>query len=391
MKACDIVVSLLPWTMHTPIAEMAVKCNVHFASTSYISDAMQAMDDKFKANGKVSFNEVGVDPGLDHMSAMKIIDEVHAAGGKIKSFLSYCGGLPCPDDNDNPFGYKFSWSPKGVLLAAVRQAFYIQDGEHKTLDASPGKGIYENYTLDTSVPNTGAPLKKAEWPKAFESHPNGDSIKFQAIYGIPECDELIRGTYRTEGWCGTMLKVKELGCLDDTACAEKLEGKTFAQVMAANLGCDAAEVKAKAAAKVGLAEDDAIIARLEWLGLFGEKDASAATMIDATCKLFQENPKFWYGEGERDMIAMHHTFKVENADGSKSKITSTLVDYGIANGDTSMARTVTLPLAIAIKSILNGSFKCTGVVRPTTPELYTPILAEMETLGVKFTEKTTPL
>lgn len=117
---------------------MAVKCNVHFASTSYISDAMQAMDDKFKANGKVSFNEVGVDPGLDHMSAMKIIDEVHAAGGKIKSFLSYCGGLPCPDDNDNPFGYKFSWSPKGVLLAAVRQAFYIQDGEHKTLDASPG-------------------------------------------------------------------------------------------------------------------------------------------------------------------------------------------------------------------------------------------------------------
>lgn len=186
-----------------------------------------------------------------------------------------------------------------------------------------------------------------------------------------------------------MRAIKNLGFLDESECAATKGGITYAKLLAGELGCESSGVKAAAAAKLGIAEDDAIIGRLEWLGVFSDKDATAPTKIDAVCKLFLDNPKFQYAEGERDMIAMHHTFKILNADGSKETRTSTLVDYGIKNGDTSMARTVTIPVAIAIRKILSGEIKNIGVCRPTTPDLYVPILKEMESFGIKFTEKTT--
>jgi len=376
--------------MHTPIAEMAVKTKTHFASTSYISDAMEALDAQFKGNKTICINECGVDPGLDHMSATKVFDEVHAKGGKIKKFISMCGGLPCPDDNDNPFGYKFSWSPRGVLLAAVREAFYIEDGEEKKMDKTNGNGIYDKFIVDNSVPNVGIPLEKATWPEGFESHPNGNSTKFKAIYGLADCDTLIRGTYRNIGWCETMRSIKLLDLLDETPVAD-LAAMSYAEMVAGICGVPAAEVKAGAAKKIGIDAGHKIIERLEWLGLFSDaKIGEQPTRLDAVCALFQNNPKFWYADGERDMIAMHHTFKVENADGSKETITSTMVDYGIKNGDTSMARTVTIPVAIAINKILTGEITNIGVCRPTTKDLYEPILAEMESIGCKFIEKTTP-
>lgn len=392
----DLVISLLPWTQHVPVCKLALKHKVHFATTSYISDEMEALDADFKAAGVVCFNECGVDPGLDHMSAMKIIDTVHAEGGKIHSFLSYCGGLPCPDDNNNPFGYKFSWSPKGVLLAAKRVAKYLVDGEEKTLDGQPGGMIYDVFLEDKSVPNVGPPLK-GDWPAAFESHPNGDSLKYIDVYRIPEVKTLIRGTYRSAGWCPTMKAVALLGLLkDDDTTAQK--GKSYLSFICNVLGqpaeTSAADVKAFIAKKLSLKVDDPIIGKLEWLGLFStDKNVVKDTCIDALCDLFFDNPKFWYGEGERDMIAMHHTFEVEKKDGSKEKITSTMVDYGIKNGDTSMSRTVSLPLAIVIKRILNGDAKeLEGVCRPTTAATYLPVLKEMEeSYGVKFVEKTTPL
>jgi len=349
------------------------------------------MDAEFKEAGIISLNEIGVDPGLDHMSAVKIIDEVHAAGGKIESFTSYCGGLPCPDDNDNPFGYKFSWSPRGVLLAAIRRAFYLEDAQEKELDGTPGKMIYDAAILDESVPNVGAQLK-GEFPKGFECHPNGDSVKFVPIYKIPECKTLIRGSYRTVGWCPTMKKITELGLLkEDDISAFK--GKSYAEMMANKFGSTTDGIKAAVAAKIGLPEDDAVIGRLEWLGLFSkDKLVKQDTPLDALCDLFLENPGFEYKAGERDMICMHHTFLIETKDGAKQKITSTMIDYGISGGDTSMSRTVSLPLAIAIKRIFSGELKNTGVVRPTTSDIYLPILEEMQTkFGVTFHEKTTPL
>ena len=387
----DLVISLLPWTQHLPVAKLSLKHKKHFCTTSYIADEMQALDADFKAAGIVSFNECGVDPGLDHMSAMKIIDKVHAEGGKIISFTSYCGGLPCPDDNDNPFGYKFSWSPRGVLLAAIRKAVFQQDGASAELDGTEGKMIYDQFFEDTSVPYVG-PKIESPWPAAFECHPNGDSCKFISIYKIPEVQTLIRGTYRNVGWCPTMKKITQLGLLKEDDISA-LKGKPYAALLASKLGSEQSAVKAATAEKVGLAVDDAIIGRLEWLGLFDEtKLIKAPTTLDALCDLFLENPKLWYKEGERDMICMHHTFIIEKADGSKAKITSTMTDYGIKNGDTSMSRTVSLPLAIQIRRILNGEAKETGVHRPIEPEIYNPILEEMEQkFGIVFHEKETPM
>ena len=226
-----------------------------------------------------------------------LISAAWLPGGKIKSFLSFCGGLPCPDDNTNPFGYKFSWSPRGVLLAAIRKAVYWEDGVQKELDGSPGNGIYEKFKLDTTVPNAGTPLK-GPWPSGFESHSNGDSVKFRSIYGIESADALIRGTFRNVGWCSAMCAIKDLGLLDETACEAELAGKTFAQVLAKSLGCEPAPaaVKAAAGAKVGQPVDGDVMSALDWLGLFSDKDASAPTLLDAVAKLFLENPKFWYVE-----------------------------------------------------------------------------------------------
>lgn len=392
----DLVISLLPWTQHVPVCKLALKHKTHFATTSYISDEMETLDADFKAAGVVCFNECGVDPGLDHMSAMKIIDEIHAAGGKIDTFLSYCGGLPCPDDNNNPFGYKFSWSPKGVLLAAKRVAKYLENGEEKKLDGNPGGMIYDVFQEDKSVPNVG-PKLEGEWPAAFECHPNGDSVKYVDIYGIPEVKNFVRGTYRSFGWCPTMKAVTLLGLLkDDDVTA--LKGKSYLAFLNNALGqpeeTTAAALKTFVANKLSLKEDDPIFEKLEWLGLFStEKKVAKDTCIDALCDLFFDNPKFWYAEGERDMIAMHHTFIVEKKDGSKEKITSTMVNYGIKNGDTSMSRTVSLPLAMMVNRILKGeATELAGVCRPITAASYNPILEEMEkSYGVKFVEKTTAL
>jgi len=392
----DLVISLLPWTQHVPVCKLALKHKTHFASTSYISDEMEALDSDFKAAGVVCFNECGVDPGLDHMSALKIIDAVHAEGGKIDTFLSYCGGLPCPDDNNNPFGYKFSWSPKGVLLAAKRVAKYLENGESITLDGNPGSMIYDRYLEDKSVPNVG-PKLEGEWPATFECHPNGDSLKFVKIYRIPEVKTLIRGSYRSAGWCPTMKAVTLLGLLKDDD-VTSMKGKPYLSFLNNTLGqpeeTTAADLKKFIANKLSLKVDDAIFERLEWLGLFStEKKVVKDTCIDALSDLFFDNPSFWYAEGERDMIAMHHTFHVERKDGTKEKITSTMVDYGIKNGDTSMSRTVSLPLAIMVKRILNGEAKeLAGVCRPTAAASYNPVLEEMEkSFGVTFVDKTTPL
>jgi len=392
----DVVISLLPWTQHFPVAKLALKHKTHFATTSYISDEMKELDADFKAAGVVCFNECGVDPGLDHMSIMKIVDQVRAEGGKIEKLLSYCGGLPCPDDNNSPFGYKFSWSPKGVLLAAKRVAQYKEDGVEKILDGNPGGMIYDVFLEDSSVPNVGSPLK-GDWPAAFESHPNGDSNKFIPIYGIPEVQTIIRGTYRSFGWCVTMKTIATLGLLkDDDVSAFK--GKNYLSFLSNALGqpegTSTDDLKKVIAEKCSLTVDSPVFEKLEWLGLFStDKKVTKDTCIDALCDLFFDNPKFWYAEGERDMIAMHHTVLVENKDGSKKKITSTMVDYGISNGDTSMSRTVSIPLAIMVKRILTGdATELSGVCRPTAKASYTPVLAELEKdFGITFVEKTVAL
>jgi len=373
-EKADLVCSLLPYTFHVKAAKVAIKHKTHFCTTSYISEEMKALEDDAKKAGVLLLNECGVDPGIDHMSAMKIIDEVHNNNGKIESFTSFTGGLPAPDANNNPFGYKLSWSPRGVLLAGRNDAQFLRDGKEVRI---PGPELFENYEL-MEVPDMGT----------FEGYPNRDSLSYIDIYNIHETKTMLRGTFRNVGWCGTLDKIADLGLLDIEE--RFLEGMTYAHLMRELTSTSDSNVKSAVANFCKIESTDPIISRLEWLGLFGDTQIPTGTntTLDALCNLFED--KMQYAPGERDMLIMHHEFIVEYPD-KKQKITSTLIDYGIANGDSSMSRTVAFPVAIASKMILDGKITLTGVHRPVIPEIYEPILKELKTLGIKMDEKTSDL
>jgi saccharopine dehydrogenase (NADP+, L-glutamate forming)/spermidine synthase len=370
-EKADLVCSLLPYTFHVKAAKVAIRHKTHFCTTSYISDEMKALEDDAKKAGILLLNECGVDPGIDHMSAMKIIDDVHNNSGNIASFTSFTGGLPAPDANNNPYGYKLSWSPRGVLLAGRNDAQFRRDGKEVKI---PGSELFENCE-PMEVPGMGT----------FEGYPNRDSLSYIDIYSIPETKTMLRGTFRNVGWCGTLDKIADLGLLSIEE--RSLDGMTYAGLMRELTSTTNSDVKAAVAKTCNIKPNDPIIKRLEWLGLLEEKQipSGTKTILDAVCNLFEE--KLQYAPGERDMIVMHHEFIAEYPD-KKQRITSTLIDYGIPNGDSSMSRTVALPVAIASKMILDGEINITGVHRPIIPEIYEPILKELESLDIKMDEKT---
>jgi len=369
-RKADLVCSLLPYTFHVKAAKVAIKHKKHFCTTSYISNEMKALENDAKKAGVLLLNECGVDPGIDHMSAMKIIDEVHSNNGKIMSFTSFTGGLPAPDANNNPFGYKLSWSPRGVLLAGRNDAHFLRNGKQVKI---PGPELFENYEI-MEVPGIGK----------FEGYPNRDSLSYIEIYNIPETKTMLRGTFRNIGWCSTLDKIADLGLLDIEE--RSIEGMTYADLLRQLVSVTGSDIKTAVAKYCNIESDNPIITRLEWLGLFEEKliPSGINTILDALCHLFEE--KLQYAPGERDMIVMHHEFIVDYPN-KKQKITSTLIDYGIPNGDSSMSRTVALPVAIASKMILDGKITLTGIHRPIVPEIYEPILNELEMLNIKMDER----
>ena len=372
----DIIVSLLPWVHHIKVATMCLKNNKPMATTSYVSDDMKNLDDEAKSKGLLFLNEIGVDPGIDHMSAMKIIDEVHAEGGKVLHFYSYCGGLPAPDDNDNPYGYKFSWSPKGVVLASRNPAKFLENGEVVNIE---GRDLFLNKRTE-----------EVEGLGEFEVYPNRDSMPYQELYGLHKAQTVMRGTYRNIGWCDTFKKIVDLGLVDDTP-VEGIKGITFKKMMAGLVGVsETDDVYGKTAEKVGLSKEDSVMKNLEWLGLFSDETVpDCDNRLDILSELLLEKLK--YEEGEKDMIILRHKFTVENKDGTKDLITSTLIDYGIPHGDTSMARTVSLPLAIGVKLMAEDKINLTGVQIPIKKEVYDLVLEELETQGIKMVEKKTRL
>ena len=367
----DLAISLLPYAYHPEIAKACIKHGKHMATTSYVSDAMKALDEDAKKAGILIMNECGVDPGTDHMSAMRVIHEVKGKGGKIISFRSITGGLPAPDSNDNPMGYKFSWSPKGVILAGTNAAQYLEDG--KIVEIKSGD-LFNHY-----------------WPMTvegmeLEAYPNRDSLQYIDLYGLEGIKTMFRGTFRYPGWCETLQALFDLGLMDQTA-REGLEGMTWKQLMQKLLNFSGDDIKREVARKLGKKEDAECLSRLEWLGLFNDKKLpSGGSYLDVLADEFL-NTLGGFKEGEQDMIVMLHEFKAEYPDGKKETITSTLLDYGIPNGDSSMARTVSLPVAIAVRMMLEGKIKGTGVIIPTEPEVYNPILDELEIMNIVFKEK----
>jgi saccharopine dehydrogenase-like NADP-dependent oxidoreductase len=376
----DLAVSLLPYAYHPEVAKLCIKHGVHMVTTSYIKQAMADLDQDAKNAGVILLNEIGVDPGIDHMTAMRVINKVQGEGGKITKFISFCGGLPAPEANTNPFGYKFSWSPRGVLLAGKNPAHYLWDGEE--VDIKAGTLFDHFWTMPVEVEG-----KVIE----YEGYPNRDSLPYMDAYGIQGAKTMFRGTLRNLGWCTTLSKISDLGLLDE-APREDLAGLTWAEFTRKLVGDrggstgDGGDLKADLAAKLGLDVNAKPVTDLEWLSVFSDEPLPAGQKapIDILCARMLE--KMQYAPGERDMLILRHEFEAGYPDRTE-KITSVMVDFGIPNGYTSMARTVGLPAAIGVRLILEDKVNLTGVVAPVMPEIYEPVLNELEDQGIHFVEK----
>ena len=368
----DLSISLLPYVYHPIVAGFCVKHGKQMVTTSYVKPAMEALDGAAKDAGVILLNEIGVDPGIDHMSAMKVIHRIEETGGTLVSFTSNTGGLPAPDANDNPMGYKFSWAPRGVVMAGKNPAKYMKDGE--IVDV-PGPELFAHH-----------------WPceiagfGTLEVYPNRDSMPYIESYRIPTVKTMFRGTLRYPGWCETLKTIVDLGLLDETE-RDEIAGLTYGQLIARLIGSSGGDLKADLAEYLGISGAAKPITDLEWLGLLSDTPipASDNTYLDVVAsRMLLMMP---YAPGERDMLVMQHEFVIEHSDRTE-KITSTMVDYGIPGGDSSMSRLVGLPAAIAARMILQGEISLTGVHVPMMPEIYEPVLAELATLGVAFAETT---
>lgn len=374
----DLVISLLPYAHHVTVAKFCIELGKPMITTSYVSHEMQALDVEAKDAGVLLLNEIGLDPGIDHMSAMEVIHGVEEKGGRIVSFSSYCGGLPAPEANTNPFGYKCSWSPRGVVLAGRNSARYLKDGKEVLI---PGEELFAHYT--------GVTIEKLG---KFEGYPNRDSVPYVQTYGIPTTETMFRGTLRNIGWCETWRKMVKLGLIDEEE--KELEGLTYGAYIAGLVkSSGGSSLREDLAARLGIEPDSDVIQRMEWLGLLSDEPlpVTKGSSVDIMAALLAE--KMRYEEGERDMIILHDEFIAEYLEPRKhrEKIISTLVDYGIPKGDSAMARTVSLPAAIAARFILEGKISESGVRIPVTPQFYGPVMEELCRLGVHFSESCTPV
>ena len=377
IKESDLAVSLLPYAYHPVVAKLCVKHRVHMVTTSYVKESMAELDAAAREAGIILLNEIGVDPGIDHMTAMRVIHRVQARGGRVTKFISWCGGLPAPEANTNPFGYKFSWSPRGVLLAGKNSAHFLWDGQDVSI---PGDELFDHYWT--------VPVEVEGMVIGFDGYPNRDSLPYMQTYGINSPATFFRGTLRYAGWCQTLRKIADLGLLDEKP-LDGTTGSTFAQFTAKLIGSDGHNLRAALAAYLDLSLDSPVLDHVAWLGLLSNDPLPAGQTAPIDILTARMLEKMQYQPGERDMLILRHEFLAEYAD-RHERITSTMVDFGIPNGYTSMARTVGLPAAIAVAMILHGQITLTGVQVPVVPEIYEPVLDELEAQGIHFVETWEP-
>jgi saccharopine dehydrogenase-like NADP-dependent oxidoreductase len=376
ISAADLVISLLPWTHHIDVAKHCLDSRKHLVTTSYVKPEMQALDTQAKNSGLLFLNEIGVDPGIDHMAAMQIIDNVKIEGGAIVSFYSYCGGLPALKNNNNPFGYKFSWSPVGVMLAANNNGRYFKDGQVVQVTSEK---LFEHYWL-LDVPGAGT----------FEAYVNRDALPYIDLYGIQTVHSMYRGTLRNIGHCESWNLFKKLGLFDQDR-QFPLQDMSPRQVTAELVGSDGEDLLEDIASYLGIPEYAVTIKKMAWLGLLSEHKVplANASPFDLFAHLMQK--KLIFEDEEADLLVQHHEFIAEFEPDRKDKITATMVETGSPGEDSAMARTVGLPAAVAAGLILKGKITLSGVRIPVVPEIYGPVLSELETMGIGFEERRSPV
>ncbi len=373
VKGVDLVVSMIPPNMHVIVAKACLKHGINMVTTSYISPEMKALDKSAKKEGIIILNEIGEDPGIDHMGAMKMINQVNQEGGRIKSFKSYGSGIPSFEHNNNPYGYKFSWSPHGLLTAAQTPAVYIQNG--KKIEVS-GENLFESSWL-VDVEGLGT----------FETYPNRDSTKYIKDYGLKDISDFYRGLLRHPGYCNSIQSMKDLNLLNDEE-SHNLQDVTYKQFTAALIGVNEnTDIRQAVSDKLNMKVSSDIIKQLQWLGLFDNEQIpfSKGSNADVLLRLMQE--KMVYEDHEKDMIIIHNEAIVE-FDNRMEKRIATMKVEGRPFGYSAMSRAVGLPAAIASRLILEGTIRAKGVLKPITEEIYKPVLAELAENGYKFEHKT---
>ncbi|URC14058.1 MULTISPECIES: saccharopine dehydrogenase family protein [unclassified Flavobacterium] len=378
IEKASIVISMLPAHLHIEIAKDCLEFKKHLVTASYISDAMQALDEEAKKNNLVFMNEIGLDPGIDHMSAMKVIDEIRSKGGKMLLFESFCGGLVAPESDNNLWNYKFTWAPRNVVLAGQGGAAkFIQEGTYKYI---PYSALFRR-----------TEFLEVEGYGKFEAYSNRDSLKYKSVYGLDNVLTLYRGTIRRVGFSKAWNMFVQLGMTDDSYIMEDSENMSYRQFVNSFLPyhpTDSAEIKTRLILKID--QDDIMWDKLLELDLFNPNkkvNLPNATPAQILEKILSDS---WSLEpDDKDMIVMYHKFGYE-LNGEKKQIDSKMVCIGDDQTYTAMAKTVGLPVAMATLLILNGKITTPGVQLPIKKEVYLPILNELEEYGVIFNEQKMP-
>ena len=373
-----IVISMLPAHMHIEVAKDCILFKKHMVTASYISPQMQELDAEAKANNLIFMNEVGLDPGIDHMSAMKVIDEIKEKGGKLLLFESFCGGLVAPESDNNLWNYKFTWAPRNVVLAGQGGAAkFIQEGKYKYIP-------YHKLFRRTE-------FLEVEGYGRFEGYANRDSLKYRKIYGLDDVLTLYRGTIRRVGFSRAWNMFVQLGMTDDTYVLDNshtMSYREFVNLFLPYSPSDSVEIKTRMA--LGIEQDDIMWDKLLELDLFnpnkivGLHNATPAQVLE---KILAD--KWTLEPNDKDMIVMYHKFGYE-LNGEQFQIDSKMACIGNDQTYTAMAKTVGLPVAMATIAILNGTIKNPGVQLPITKEVYLPILKELEEYGIFFNETIMP-
>lgn len=378
IQKADIVISMLPARFHMEVANDCLTFGKHMVTASYVSKEMKALDTAARERGLVFMNEIGVDPGIDHMSAMQVIDRIRDNGAKILLFESFTGGLVAPESDNNLWNYKFTWNPRNVVIAGQGGAAkFIQEGTYKYIP-------YHKLFRRTEFLTLNGDGK-------FEAYANRDSLKYRSVYGLENIPTMYRGTIRKVGFSRAWNIFVQLGMTDDTYTIENSEHmsyRDFTNLFLAYSPSDSVELKLRSYLKID--QDDVMWDKLVELDIFnadkkvGLKNATPAQILQ---KILSDS--WTLAEDDKDMIVMHHKFGYEY-EGEKRQIESSLVVKGENQTYTAMAKTVGLPVAIAALKILNKEIATPGVQIPISKEVYVPILKELEEYGIKFSEKKVP-
>lgn len=371
ISRADVVVSLLPAYLHMEVAYDCVKLKKHLITASYVSKDMYRLSNEFRDRELIFMGEMGLDPGIDHMSAMKHINDIKERGGKITAFRSYTGGLIAPESDDNPWHYKITWNPRNIVLAGQGTAQFMENGKFKYV---PYQRLFQEHQV-VDVPGVGQ----------FEAYANRDSLLYREVYGLSGIPNILRGTFRPMGYCDAWDALVQIGMTDGSFPIVDSGEITFHELMEAYTSNKAmgGSVKERVANMLGEEPDSAVIEKLEWLGLFRKKkiklpNATPAQILeDLLVDKWQLKPK------DKDMVVMQHEFEYE-INREKKLLTSTLVMKGENDRETAMSKSVGLPLGIFVKLVMQGKITASGVHIPVTKEVYEPVLQELEEYDIVF-------